>query len=154
LSRSILDNITLPHLNYLASGGLMLNPARERAAGEKTSQAVRLKATSLAQKVSQLSGGNQQKVVFARWLVGRARILLLNEPTRGVDVGARYEIYRIIRELTARGVAILLVSSDLNELLGLADRVIVMREGRQIAELDNASLTQETILRYCYGEEN
>jgi ribose transport system ATP-binding protein len=153
LSRSILDNITLPHLSRLASGRVMLNPGRERAAGEETSQTVRLKASSLAQKVSQLSGGNQQKVVFARWLAGNARILLLDEPTRGVDVGARYEIYRIIRELTGQGIAVLLVSSDLTELLGLADRLIVMREGRQVAELGTTDLTQETVLRYCYGEE-
>jgi ABC-type sugar transport system ATPase subunit len=153
LSRSILDNITLPHLSRLASGGIMLKPARERAAGEATSQAVRLKATSVAQKAAQLSGGNQQKVVFARWLAGEAAVLLLDEPTRGVDVGARYEIYQIIRELTGRGVAILLVSSDLTELLGLADRVIVMREGQPVAELANSGLTQETILHYCYGQE-
>jgi ABC-type sugar transport system ATPase subunit len=153
LSRSILDNITLPHLSRLASGGIMLNPARERAAGEETSQAVRLKATSMGQKAAQLSGGNQQKVVFARWLAGEATVLLLDEPTRGVDVGARYEIYRLIRELTGRGVAVVLVSSDLSELLGLADRLIVMREGRAVAELDKAGLSQETLLRYCYGEE-
>lgn len=152
LNRSILDNITLPHLKNLASAGFFLNRRRERTASQRVGQMVYLKASSLSQKVAQLSGGNQQKVVFARWLVAGARVLLLDEPSRGVDVGARYEIYRIIRDLSAAGVGILLVSPDLEELLGLADRVLVMREGKKVAELDAAGLSQETVLRHCYGE--
>jgi ABC-type sugar transport system ATPase subunit len=153
LNRSIRENITLPHLGKISSGGLFINLPAERTVSEKMGNSVRLKAASLTQKVSQLSGGNQQKVVFARWLIQSPRILLLDEPSRGVDVGARYEIYRIIRDLAAHGVGIVLVSSDLTELLGLADRVIVMREGHQMAELNTAGLSQETVLRYCYGEE-
>ncbi|MEW5960644.1 MAG: sugar ABC transporter ATP-binding protein [Chloroflexota bacterium] len=152
LNRSIRNNITLPHLKNLAWRGFILNPRRERTVSQRVSQLVRLKASSSSQKVSQLSGGNQQKVVFARWLVDDARLLLLDEPSRGVDVGARYEIYRLIRDLTAKGVGILLVSSDLNELLGLADRLLVLREGRKMAELNAKGLDQETVLRYCYGE--
>jgi ABC-type sugar transport system ATPase subunit len=152
LNQSIQNNITLPNLSHLAARGIFTNRAAEQAVSQTTSQAVRLKAASLGQKVSQLSGGNQQKVVFARWLVQKPRLLMLDEPSRGVDVGARFEIYRIIRELAAQGAGILLVSSDLTELLGLADRIIVMREGRHMATLPAAGQTQESVLRYCYGE--
>jgi ribose transport system ATP-binding protein len=151
LTRSIVENITLPHLGILSVGSFLLNRRREREVSQQAGQAVRLRASSLQQPVSQLSGGNQQKVVFARWLVHSARILLLDEPSRGVDVGTRFEIYHIIRELAAQGIGILLVSSDLNELLGLSDRVIVMREGAMIADLDAADLTRERVLSYCYG---
>lgn len=152
LDRSIVENITLPHLAALAIAGVFVNRGRERAVGEEAGRAVLLKARSLTQKVSELSGGNQQKVVFARWLIDHARILLLDEPTSGVDVGARFEIHRIIRELAGRGAGVILVSSDLTELLSLADRLIVMREGQMVAELENAGLSQEAVLSYCYGE--
>jgi ribose transport system ATP-binding protein len=153
LGRSIQSNITLPHLARFAHSGVFLNPNMEKEVSHRTSSAVRLKSASLQQNVAELSGGNQQKVVFARWLAGDARILMLDEPSRGVDVGARFEIYRLIRELAAQGAGILLVSSDLNELLGLSDRVIVMREGGQMAELDAQEASQERVLRICYGEE-
>lgn len=152
LSRSVLQNITLPALDRFAWRSLFVNRAAEQSAGQKVAQQVHLKATSLDQKVNQLSGGNQQKVVFARWLHTRLRMLLLDEPTRGVDVGARFEIYRIIRELAAAGIGIVLVSSDLQELLGLADRLIVLCKGRQLADLPAAGLSQEALLHYCYGE--
>jgi len=90
-------------------------------------------------------------VVFARWLLKRPRLLLLDEPTRGVDVGARFEIYRIIRELAADGMGVVLVSSDLSEVLGLADRIIVLREGRQISEINALQASQEMVLHDCYG---
>jgi ABC-type sugar transport system ATPase subunit len=152
LSRSVVENITLPYLSTLATAGVFVDRNRERKASQEAGQAVLLKASSLEQKVSQLSGGNQQKVVFARWLIDHAQILLLDEPTIGVDVGARFEIYRLIRELAGRGAGVILVSSDLTELLSLADRLIVMREGEMIAELENVGVSQETILSYCYGE--
>ena len=153
LNRSISNNISLPSLGTLARGGIWIDRDKETAVARNTSRAVQLKASSLEQRVSQLSGGNQQKVVFARWLVNPPLLLLLDEPSRGVDVGARFEIYRIIRDLAKTGTAILLVSSDLNELLGLSDRVMVLREGRQMATLPAQNLEQETVLRYCYGEE-
>jgi ribose transport system ATP-binding protein len=96
--------------------------------------------------VRTLSGGNQQKVVVGRWLLGETRLLLLDEPTRGVDVGARAELYQVIRALAADGVAILLVSSEVPEVLGLADRVLVMREGRLIYEADASTLDEHTVL--------
>jgi ABC-type sugar transport system ATPase subunit len=153
LKESILRNITMPHLKMLSRRGFVLNWGRERKVSESASRSVRLKASSLQQKVGQLSGGNQQKVVFARWVVDTPNVLILDEPSRGVDVGARFEIYKIIRDLAAQGVGILLISSDLPELLGLADRVVVMREGQQMATLPGKGLDQETVLRYCYGEE-
>jgi len=155
LTRPIVENITLAHLGTLATRGVFLNRSREREASQEVGEAVRLIARSLQQRVEQLSGGNQQKVVFAKWLLGEAQVLMLDEPTRGVDVGARFEIYTIIRDLAAQGTGILLVSSDLSELLGLADRLVVLREGEMVAELTvTAELTQETVLTYYYGGKN
>ena len=155
LTCPIVENITLAHLGTLATGGVFLNRPREREASQKASEAVHLVARSLQQRVEQLSGGNQQKVVLAKWLLGEAQVLLFDEPTRGVDVGARFEIYTIIRDLAAQGSGILLVSSDLSELLGLADRLIVLREGEMVAELAvTAELMQETVLNYYYGGKN
>ncbi len=151
LSRPIFENITLTHLARFARGGFLLHRRRELAEARRLGQALGLKATSLEQRVYQLSGGNQQKVVFARCLAGEARILLLDEPTRGIDVGAKQELYQIIRQLTAQGVAILLVSSELTELLGLADRLLVLHQGRQMALVDAAQVDQEAVLRLCYG---
>ena len=94
-----------------------------------------------------LSGGNQQKVIFAKWLHAQCRVLLIDEPTRGVDVGAKREIYALLRDLAARGVAIILVSSELPEILGMSDRIVVMREGRITAVLPAAEATEERIMR-------
>jgi ribose transport system ATP-binding protein len=94
-----------------------------------------------------LSGGNQQKVVLGKWLSLKPRLLLLDEPTRGIDVGAKHEIYRLMEELAAQGVAILFVSSELEEILGLSDRVLVLHEGRMAGELDRGELSEESVLR-------
>ena len=151
-SRSVKENITLAHLNSFTSYGIFINQVQERRMSEKMSNAVQLRAHSQRQRVAQLSGGNQQKVVFAKWLLGDAQVLMLDEPTRGVDVGARFEIYNIIRDLAAEGTGILLVSSDLHELLGIADRLLVMRDGEMVTTLPvTADLSQETILTYYYG---
>jgi ABC-type sugar transport system ATPase subunit len=99
--------------------------------------------------VARLSGGNQQKVLLARWLFAKTEVFLLDEPTRGVDVAARSEIYRTINKLTEAGAAVVMVSSDLPELLGMADRILVMRRGRLVAELDARHTTQEEILKYA-----
>jgi len=158
LRRPIFENITLSHLRDFARGGFLLSRRRELARAQELRQALSLKAANLRQPVGQLSGGNQQKVVFARCLAGEAAgakldLLLLDEPTRGVDVGAKMELYQIIRDLAARGVGILLVSSELPELLGLADRVLVLHEGRPVVTLDAKTVDQATLLRYCYGLE-
>jgi len=98
-----------------------------------------------------LSGGNQQKVVLARWLARRPKVLILDEPTRGVDVGAKAEIYRLIRQIAADGVAVLVISSELPEVLGLSDRVLVMREGRLVGELDGAQAQEHEVIAMATG---
>ncbi len=109
-------------------------------------KALRIKVSSREQAVNNLSGGNQQKVVIAKWLATRPRILVLDEPTRGIDVAAKAEVHRIVAELADRGVAILLISSELPEILALSDRVLVMHEGRAKAILDRSEASQETIM--------
>jgi ribose transport system ATP-binding protein len=152
LSRSIADNVTLPQLRHISHFGAVLAHGRERQTSLQLGEAVRLRARGVTQTTRELSGGNQQKVVFARALARSPRVLLLDEPTRGVDVGAKADIYGIIREMSARGIGILLVSSDLPELLGMTDRVLVMRAGRLVETLPTAGLTQDILLTCCYGE--
>lgn len=101
--------------------------------------------------VRSLSGGNQQKVVFARWLVAQPRVLLLHEPTRGIDVQTKVEVYHLLRALAAQGVAVLMVSSDMVELIGLCDRVVVFREGRVAGSVRGADITEEAIMRLASG---
>jgi rhamnose transport system ATP-binding protein len=98
-----------------------------------------------------LSGGNQQKVVLAKWLVGEPRLIILDEPTRGIDVGAKAEIYRLMRQLADAGAAILMISSELPEILGMADRILVMHEGRLMAALDGATATEEAVMAAATG---
>jgi ABC-type sugar transport system ATPase subunit len=99
-----------------------------------------------------LSGGNQQKVVLAKWLAADCDVLIFDEPTRGIDVGARYEIYKLMNELCARGKAIIMISSDMEELLGMSDRIIVLCEGRQMGELQKHEFSQEKVLRLASGQ--
>ncbi|NOL45165.1 sugar ABC transporter ATP-binding protein [Kribbella sandramycini] len=131
LDEAVYKNITVSTMGRFARGGL-LNGAAERAAAAKLVEALDVRPKGVERPVRNLSGGNQQKVVLARWLLRECRVLLLDEPTRGVDVGARSEIYALVRKLAASGVAIVLVSSEVEEVLGLADRVIVLREGRAV----------------------
>ncbi|MBK5237722.1 MAG: sugar ABC transporter ATP-binding protein [Actinomycetales bacterium] len=154
LSRSVLDNGTLPHLKSLSTAGILRGRFRRKIVGDSM-ESVALKARSLDQLVGTLSGGNQQKVVIARWLGHDTKVLLLDEPTRGVDVGARGEIYNIIRELADSGLAVLLVSSDMPELIGLSNRVMVIRDQQIAGELSQSDLAksdvQEKIFRYASG---
>jgi L-arabinose transport system ATP-binding protein len=113
---------------------------------------LRVKAPSLAQEVGKLSGGNQQKVVLARWLARQPRVLILDEPTRGIDVGAKAEVYALIRSLAANGVAVLFISSELPEVLGISDRILVMREGRITGEMPAEGATEEQVLRLALSE--
>ena len=129
LGRSLSDNITLPHLSAFSRAGAWLNPSQERRVSQKLSEDVRLKARAISQKSRQLSGGNQQKVLFARALAQHPRLLLLDEPTRGIDVAAKQDIYRLLRDQSQRGIAVVMVSSDLGELLGMCERVLVMNQG-------------------------
>jgi ribose transport system ATP-binding protein len=145
LGESIYRNITLATFARYASGGFT-NAGRERVEADRVAGDLDLRPRDVRRPVRTLSGGNQQKVVVARWLIGGTRLLLLDEPTRGVDVGARAELYQVIRELAARGVGVLLVSSEVPEVLGLADRVLVMREGRVIHESPAGELDEDTVL--------
>ena len=142
---SVLDNMTLSLLRTFRRHGLLDDRAR-RAAVRGQAEALRLHAASLDMPVSQLSGGNQQKVVLGRWLLRRPRVLLLDEPTRGIDVGAKQEIYELIGRLTEEGLGVILVSSELPELLSLSHRVLVLCQGRPAAELAGEAATPETVM--------
>jgi ribose transport system ATP-binding protein len=150
LSMSVLDNGSLPRLSSFSLAGWLREKARSTAVSEVMS-AVRLRSRGLGQEVGTLSGGNQQKVVLARWLTGDVNVLLLDEPTRGVDVGARSEIYRIITEFAANGMAVVMASSDMPEIVGLSHRAFVMRAGVLVGELDREALdhpaVQESVFR-------
>ena len=148
LRMSVRANIALPHLT-----GVQASAARERQMAATSGAQMRLKYTDLDQPVEQLSGGNQQKVLFARALHGAPNLLLLDEPTRGVDVGAKYDIYCTVREASAKGCAILMTSSDLPELLGMCDRILVLQEGRQTHLLDAAGLNSSDLLSHFYKSE-
>ena len=150
LGRSIQENIVLVHLRSL-SRGAFLDRRRAGAASRQLGSAVKLKTSDYGNPVSTLSGGNQQKVVFAKYMLGRPRLFMLDEPTRGVDVGARYEIYSVIRELAGQGSGILLASSDFSELIGLSDRILVLHEGRPVLITENTGLDEERLLTLCYG---
>jgi ribose transport system ATP-binding protein len=145
LGEPIYRNITLATFNEYATAGIT-NAGRERAEADRIAASLDLRPRDVRRPVRTLSGGNQQKVVVGRWLLGDVRLLLLDEPTRGVDVGARAELYQVIRRLASDGVGVLLVSSEVPEVLGLADRVLVMREGRLIHEAPAAELNEDTVL--------
>lgn len=151
LSRPIFENMTLAKLDALSGGGFWLRPRAERALAGQLGQDVKLRARGVTQRVKELSGGNQQKVVFARALSTNPRVLLLDEPTRGVDVGAKFDIYSLIREMTARGMAVILVSSDLPELLGMADRIAVLRDGQITTTVSARGLGEDALINLCYG---
>jgi ribose transport system ATP-binding protein len=153
LGRAIAANVVLPHLSRLSRAGLWSRPGAERAEAEARGREVRLKCASVSQSAGMLSGGNQQKVVFARAIAGNPRLALLDEPTRGVDVGAREDIYAMIRRLGAGGTAILMASSDLPELIGLSDRILVLRGGRQAGIVPAAGLTASALLAMIYGDQ-
>jgi rhamnose transport system ATP-binding protein len=150
---SVLANLTLPHLGLMSRLGWVL-PDAERRAGASQVQRLGIRTADVAQPVAELSGGNQQKVALARWWTGTAppRLLICDEPTRGVDVGGRYEIYEVLEELARAGVAILMISSDLTEVLGMADRIVVMHEGHVSGEIAAADADPESVLRLAMGE--
>jgi ribose transport system ATP-binding protein len=148
---SVGDNISLPSLKRLSRAGIV-STSKESGVAQRLVRDLRIKTPGLEQTVAQLSGGNQQKVVLAKWLAAHADVLIMDEPTRGIDVGAKVEIYELMNQLTARGAAILMISSELLEVLGMSDRILVMRLGRIVAEFDAAEATQERILRAALGQ--
>jgi len=147
---SIQHNISLPHLGSLSSFGLV-DGSKERSAAEAESALLAVKAPDVSVEVGNLSGGNQQKVVLAKWLLGAPKVLILDEPTRGVDVGAKAEIYDIMRKLAGTGVAILMISSDMEEVLGVSDRIGVMHEGSLSGTLSREEASEEAVMRLAVG---
>ncbi|MFE2997753.1 sugar ABC transporter ATP-binding protein [Nocardia sp. NPDC059246] len=152
LHRGVRDNISLAMLDRLRHWRFVRRGA-ERALALRYVESLRVRTPSIEQEVRKLSGGNQQKVVLARWLARKPSVLILDEPTRGVDVGAKIEIYHIIEELAESGVAVLVISSELPEVLGLADRIVVMQQGRVTGELDRADASEEAILALAMADD-
>ncbi|HEX8474499.1 MAG TPA: sugar ABC transporter ATP-binding protein [Pyrinomonadaceae bacterium] len=149
---SIRENITLPGLDKYASAGLV-SPAREAAAAERMCRTINVKAPSTEMQAANLSGGNQQKVVLAKWLALSPKVLVFDEPTRGIDVGAKAEIYALIRQLTSEGVSVIAISSDMEEVLGISDRICVMHEGRITGTLRRSQFSEEAVMRLATGGE-
>ena len=145
--RSVLENINLSARRSTAYAGFVVNEGWERTNARSQIRQLGIRTPSLGQLVRNLSGGNQQKVILARWLSEQVKVLLLDEPTRGIDVGAKSEIYAIMYELARQGIGILMVSSELPEVLGVSDRVLVMREGRLAGEISRAAADEESVLR-------
>jgi ABC-type sugar transport system ATPase subunit len=150
LPLSIRRNVSLPNLQGL-SKLLFVRQGAEKALAGKAAAQVDIRAPSLEAEVENLSGGNQQKTVLAKWLLRAPTLLVFDEPTRGIDVGAKVEIYRLIRKMAVQGKGVIMVSSDLLEVLGMSDRIVVMHDGQIAAELPGAAATEEAIMRAATG---
>jgi ribose transport system ATP-binding protein len=150
LEESVQHNLGLPNLDRNSRLGLV-SRRREMEMARRVCERLRVRTPRLGQPVGLLSGGNQQKVVLGKWLARQPRVLILDEPTRGVDVGAKSEIYALMDELAAAGIAILMISSDLEEVLGMSDRVLVLHEGRLAGELPRAALSEQAIMHLATG---
>jgi inositol transport system ATP-binding protein len=148
---SIKKNATLASLERVIHGGFAHSRQEEKLVDEYFKK-LNVKAPSTETRIESLSGGNQQKVLLARWLIAGPKVMLLDEPTRGIDVGAKFEIYKIMTELARQGRGILMISSELPELIGMCDRIYVMSAGRLTAELTPDQFSQETILKYAMNE--
>jgi putative multiple sugar transport system ATP-binding protein len=146
LDEDIVSNITLSNLAAVSEYGVIDN-GRERVVAAEYRDRINIKCSSLFQKTVNLSGGNQQKVVLSKWLFADPEVLILDEPTRGIDVGAKYEIYSIINTLADNGKAVVVISSEMPELLGITDRIYVMNEGAFVGELVTAEASQEKIMQ-------
>ena len=145
LSQSIKVNTSLANLNAI-SNHMVIDGDKEYAVAEEYRDKLKIKTPSVEQLVGNLSGGNQQKVLLAKWMFAEPDILLLDEPTRGIDVGAKYEIYCIINDLAAAGKCVVLISSELPEVLGMSDRIYIMNEAKIIGEMKAEEATQENIM--------
>jgi rhamnose transport system ATP-binding protein len=146
----IFQNVTLPSLARTSRRGFLRMAEEFRLAREYTSR-LDLRAAALDQEVGQLSGGNQQKVVIAKWLATKPRVIILDEPTKGIDIGSKAAVHEFMAELAAQGLAIVMVSSEIPEILGMSDRVVVMREGRMVGEFPREGLTPEKLVRAAAG---
>jgi rhamnose transport system ATP-binding protein len=151
MGSSVARNIALASLKRLRRYGL-IRSSFERALAADWAIKLRIRYGRLSNPVSSLSGGNQQKVVLAKWLARRPTLLIVDEPTRGIDVGTKEEVHRLLDELAGEGVAILMISSELPEVLRVADRILVMREGRLVAEFPHLEATEESIVGAATGQ--
>lgn len=152
LDLSVEENIGLPTLNRYTLARVLLSLSRLRQIAQEYVQKLNIRTPHLRQKVKFLSGGNQQKTILAKWMAAQPRILIMDEPTRGIDVGAKAEVHALMSQLARSGVGIIMISSELPEILGMSDRILVMCEGRVAAILDRAEATPEAIMAYASGE--
>ncbi|MEI7684057.1 MAG: ATP-binding cassette domain-containing protein, partial [Planctomycetota bacterium] len=150
LSDSVKRNISLPILGLVSWLGLV-SGRREKAKAQEMSDKMHVRTPSVNQEVGLLSGGNQQKVVLGKWLARSPRLLILDEPTRGIDVGAKSEIYSLMDQLAGEGVAILMITSDLEEALGMSDRVLVLHESQLAGDVPRSGLSEEAIMQLATG---
>jgi ABC-type sugar transport system ATPase subunit len=151
MGRSVAENITLPHLDEVSSGFGVMRTGQEKRRTAELVETVDIRTPRTSTLVNALSGGNQQKVLFAKWLFHRPRVLLADEPTRGVDVGAKRSIYELIHRLAADGLAVLLISSELEEVLGLAQRILVMRGGKIVARLEGDDINEDAVMAAAFA---
>ncbi len=149
-SLPIFQNMTLPSLGKVSRNGF-LKLAEEFRLARQYTRRLDLRAASLDTNVGNLSGGNQQKVVIAKWLATQPKVIVLDEPTKGIDIGSKAAVHEFMAELATQGLAVIMVSSEIPEIMGMSDRVIVMREGRIAAELSGADLSPETLVRHAAG---
>jgi ribose transport system ATP-binding protein len=148
---TIRENITLPGLwNYTRN--MLISRSAESMQAQRQVDAMRIRAPGVESRVMNLSGGNQQKVVLGKWLSLDPKVLIVDEPTRGIDVGAKAEIYRLLRALADKGVAVIVISSDMEEVLGISDRVAVMHEGAIAGFLDRAEFSEERVMNLAFGK--
>ena len=151
LTQSIRKNSSLAALRRLSTSLGWMREGEERRQVQEQVDALQIKASSMEDLVSHLSGGNQQKVMLARWLITKPKVLIIDEPTKGIDIGARMSIYQIIHQLTQAGIGILMLTSDMVELIGLSDRTLVFYEGRIVKELSRAEITEERVMKAASG---
>jgi ribose transport system ATP-binding protein len=147
---NVRENISLPNLESYSSAKL-INRARETSAAQDACKAINIKTPSTEMRAANLSGGNQQKVALAKWLTFSPRVLIFDEPTRGIDVGAKAEIYQLIRKLAAEGASVIVISSEMEEVLGISDRIAVMHEGRLTGVLERSEFSEEAVMRLATG---
>ena len=150
LALAVRENISLPNLGRLSKFGFVKR-REERDLTQSYIDALSVRTPSMEQKVINLSGGNQQKVVLAKWLALNPKVLIVDEPTRGIDIGAKAEVHSLLSQLAAQGVAILMISSELPEILGMSDRIYVMREGKISGVVDRADATEERVMELATG---
>jgi ribose transport system ATP-binding protein len=154
LKLAVDQNITLANIFSVSNLWGVISKRKEKLSADKYVKDLRIKTPSLDQHVINLSGGNQQKIVIAKWLCRNSRVVLFDEPTRGIDVGAKYEVYELINQLVKQGVGVIIISSELPEIIGMCDRIIVLHEGKLTGQLTKAEMTQERILNLATGLEN